>query len=162
MAKRQEKKKGHEQKVDHRVTKEKLKIFLDTLSECGSIRRGSAASGISRKTLYKKREREPLFAADWDKAAAIGVEGLEDEARRRAFEGWEEPVYHKGEVCGTVRKYSDTLLIVLLKGHKPEKYRENSKVALTGADEGPLRTEIIFSDALQALIDKATGRENAG
>ena len=32
----------------------------------------------------------------------------------------------------TVRKYSDTLAIFLLKAHNPDKYRENSKVELTG------------------------------
>ncbi|NYT44590.1 terminase [Alcaligenaceae bacterium] len=31
-----------------------------------------------------------------------------------------------------VRKYSDTLAIFLLKAHDPDKYRENSKVELTG------------------------------
>lgn len=31
-----------------------------------------------------------------------------------------------------VRKYSDTLAIFLLKAHNPEKYRENSKVELSG------------------------------
>lgn len=31
-----------------------------------------------------------------------------------------------------VRKYSDTLAIFLLKAHNPDKYRENSKVELTG------------------------------
>ena len=33
---------------------------------------------------------------------------------------------------GTVRKFSDTLLIVLLKAHKPEKYRENIKMDVSG------------------------------
>jgi hypothetical protein len=60
----------------------------------------------------------------------LGVAALEDEARRRAYEGWEEPVWHKGVNCGTVRKFSDTLLIVLLKAHMPEKYRENIKIDL--------------------------------
>lgn len=32
----------------------------------------------------------------------------------------------------TVRKYSDTLAIFLLKAHNPDKYRENSKVELSG------------------------------
>lgn len=45
-----------------------------------------------------------------------------------------EPVLDE---CGehkvaAVRKYSDTLAIFLLKAHAPEKYRENSKIELTG------------------------------
>ena len=34
----------------------------------------------------------------------------------------------KGQAGGTVREYSDTLLIFLLKGMKPEKYRERYQV----------------------------------
>jgi hypothetical protein len=33
-------------------------------------------------------------------------------------------VFYQGQMCATVRKYSDTLLIFLLKGRKPERYRE--------------------------------------
>lgn len=81
-------------------------------------------------TAYRWREVDPQFAADWDKAKAIGLEALEDEATRRAFEGTSKPVFHLGTVCGTIREYSDTLTIFLLKGGKPEKFRENSSVAM--------------------------------
>ena len=53
---------------------------------------------------------------------------LEPEAIRRAVEGVEKPVYQGGELVGYVREYSDTLLIFLLKGGKPHKYRENIKI----------------------------------
>jgi hypothetical protein len=33
-------------------------------------------------------------------------------------------VFYQGIQTATVRKYSDTLLIFLLKGRKPERYRE--------------------------------------
>jgi len=62
----------------------------------------------------------------------LGLTVLEDEMHRRAIEGTEEPVFHQGEQCGTVRKYSDTLAIFLAKAHDPEKYRENSKIELAG------------------------------
>ena len=37
-----------------------------------------------------------------------------------------KPVFHKGEQCGVVREYSDTLMIFLLKARDPAKYRENA------------------------------------
>jgi len=37
-------------------------------------------------------------------------------------------VFHQGKVCGGIRKYSDTLLIFLLKAAYPEKYRERVDV----------------------------------
>lgn len=55
----------------------------------------------------------------------MGADALEDEARRRAM-GVAEDVYDgKGNVVGTRMRYSDLLLMFLLKGLKPEKYREN-------------------------------------
>jgi hypothetical protein len=55
-----------------------------------------------------------------------GTAALEDEAVRRAYHGVEEPVFYKGVQCGTVTKYSDKLLIMLLKARNPAKYREGS------------------------------------
>ena len=45
-------------------------------------------------------------------------------------------MYYQGEVCGTVRKYSDTLLIFLLKGQMKERYGD--RVAHTGDNGGPM------------------------
>ena len=53
-------------------------------------------------------------------------------------DGVEEPVYHQGVCIDTIHKYSDTLLIFLLKGHAPAKYRENHRVEHTGDGGGPL------------------------
>jgi hypothetical protein len=40
------------------------------------------------------REQDAGFRAEWDSAAEEGTDRLVDEARRRAFEGWLEPVFH--------------------------------------------------------------------
>jgi hypothetical protein len=45
------------------------------------------------------------------------------EIRRRAIEGWNDPVYQMGQRVGSVRKYSDVLLIFLAKRLMPE-YRD--------------------------------------
>lgn len=47
---------------------------------------------------------------------------LEAEARRRGVEGVEEPILFQSKVVTTVRKYSDVLLIFLLKGLRPRRY----------------------------------------
>ena len=43
---------------------------------------------------------------------------------RRALEGGEEPVFYQGKIVGSVRKYSDTLLMFMLKARRPERYRD--------------------------------------
>lgn len=62
---------------------------------------------MTRKSAYEHRQNDPAFAADWNNAIEEGIEGLEAEAISRA------------------RRMSDTLMIFMLKAHKPEKYREN-------------------------------------
>lgn len=132
-------------------------VFLEALSTYGNISRAAEKSGLDRAGLYVKRRNDNAFSAEWDKAMEIGVEAIEDEAKRRAFEGWEEPVWYRGDLCGTVRKFSDTLLIVLLKAHKPEKYRENSKVELSGKDGTPIEVEHSASPAIEDFIRRLQG-----
>ncbi len=115
------------------------KGFLAALSESGNVRLACEAAGIGRTVVYDLRAADPTFADDWESAQDEAADLLEEEARRRAHDGWEEPVFGSlgnnrgsGEI-GTVRKYSDTLLIFLLKGAKPEKYRERNQTEHTGA-----------------------------
>jgi hypothetical protein len=55
----------------------------------------------------------------------MAAEALEAEAIRRGFEGVEEPVgWYKGQPGGYITRYSDTLLIFLLKGALPNKYKD--------------------------------------
>lgn len=115
-----------------KLTPEKLTAFTAVLAETCNVGKACAAIGISRYTAYEWRKKMPDFAEAWEEAMKAGLTGLEDEAHRRAFEGTEEPVFQQGMEIGSVRKYSDTLAIFLLKAHAPDKYRENSKVELAG------------------------------
>jgi len=55
----------------------------------------------------------------------MGIDSWEDEAARRAFEGFERPIFQQGLHVGSERQFSDTLATLLLKAAKPEKYRED-------------------------------------
>lgn len=58
-----------------------------------------------------------------------------------------------------VRKYSDTLAIFLLKAHDPAKYRENTRMELTGANGGPLQiSETERAARLAAIVAAAQQR----
>ncbi len=117
----------------------KRQKFLEALAECGNVTSAAKAACITPRRLYQVRAKDEAFAAEWDECAELGTQALEDEARRRAYEGVEEPVTSVRGIVhnddGTplmVRKYSDTLLIFLLKGARPQKYRERSDVHLSG------------------------------
>lgn len=105
----------------------------------------------------------PEFAEAWDAAKRIGVSALEDEAHRRAFEGVDKPVFYKGDECGSIREYSDLLAVFLLKAHDPAKYRENSKLELSGPDNGPVQLDDGQAAArLAKLLGMAQARKEAG
>ena len=57
---------------------------------------GALHAGVLRGA-YKWRTGDPEFAAAWEKAYQAGTDVFEDEARRRAVEGVERPVFQAGE-----------------------------------------------------------------
>lgn len=100
-------------------------LFLEGLRKCGTVRAACEAAGVNRSTAYRRRMADPEFAREWDDALEDGIDALEEEARRRAVEGVLRPVYHGGKEVGAVREYSDILLIFLLKGARPWRFRDN-------------------------------------
>ena len=75
------------------------------------------------------RKEDPVFAAAWDEAEEKAADVLEAEARRRAVLGVPKPL---GKVVRdddgqpiAIRRYSDTLLLALLRAHRPPR-RERS------------------------------------
>lgn len=107
------------------LSPERIKIFLDVLAEGCNVTRAAAAAGVGRQTAYDRRKRDQAFAQAWREAIALGVTALEDEAIRRGFEGYDEPVLNaEGVAVGSRRVYSDRLAILMLRGLAPDRYRE--------------------------------------
>lgn len=97
--------------------------FLAAFRHCGRVDKAAEAAGITRQAHYLWL-KDPEYVFRYEEAQTEAVQLLEDEAIRRAVQGVEEPVYHGGKIVGSKLSYSDTLLIFLLKGAKPEKYRD--------------------------------------
>lgn len=104
-------------------------LFLAALADVGNVCRACEVSGVGRSTVYEWRA-DPEFEAQFKLAMEEATERLELEARRRAYKGTEKPVYQGGKLVGHVREYSDTLLIFLLKGANPDKYRERTSITV--------------------------------
>lgn len=115
--------------------------FLDALRSTCNVRLSASSAGIDRDTAYKRRRRDPSFAAAWDAAEQDAIDVLEAEARRRAL------------------SVSDTLLMFLLRAHRPALYRDNARLELTGAAGGPIQTQVLTGmgdhekAALRKVID---------
>lgn len=98
------------EKVTPKKADEWRPVFLSTLRNTGNVRAACQATGITRKTAYQHRNQAPEFAAAWDEALEDAIDALEAVAINRA------------------RTSSDTLLIFLLKAHRPGLYRDTSRV----------------------------------
>lgn len=112
--------------------------FLKELVKRANVSSSAKAAGVDRGTPYRWRESDPEFAEAWDAAVEVAVDALEAEAWRRAATGVLEPVFQKGEQVGHIRRYSDTLMITLLKGHRREKYSDKQQHEHSGPGGEPL------------------------
>jgi hypothetical protein len=85
----------------------KRKRFLEFLCAGEPVTRAAAGAGVGRRTVYDWRKADAEFAQAWDEAWEQGTDLLEEVALERAVNG------------------SDLLLIFLLKGRRPQRYRDN-------------------------------------
>ncbi len=122
--------------------------FIESFRASGIVRLAASSAGIDRDTVYKRRWRDPGFAADWAQAREDAIDVLEAEARRRALSG------------------SDTILMFLLRANRPAMYRDNARLEVTGAAGGPIVTTQVLAGmgdhekaALRRVIDEVLAEE---
>lgn len=124
----------------------KKRAFLVAYCEYPSITKACKIAGISNVTFYAWLKKDADFKAAYEQAYQIGGDKIEDVAKHRAIKGRREQVFgnlgeNKGTgVVGYRRVVSDSLMALILKAHKPEKYRERTEH--TGPAGGPLKVEI--------------------
>lgn len=94
--------------------------YLEILALTGRIGEAARAAGACMEVFRLLRLNDEKFKELHEEALQDYRDRLEAEAHRRAVEGWEEPVYQKGELVGYVTKHSDKMLELLLKRHIPE------------------------------------------
>jgi hypothetical protein len=136
----------------NRTRKKGPNLFLRSLASTGNVGLSCKAAGIARSTAYEWRKDEE-FAKGWESALEEASDVLEAEARRRGAEGVEEPVFYQGEDVGTVRKYSDVLLIFLLKSANRRRFDPDGYVKLSVHEDLDAKLK-----ALVARMDEHSAR----
>ncbi len=109
-----------------RLTKKLQERFLKKLADTGSVSTAASVAGTSRTRVYELRKADPTFASAWQDAEEIAIDRLQDEARRRALKGVPELLVSAGKLVRddkdkpiTVRRYSNSLLLGLIRAHRP-------------------------------------------
>ena len=97
--------------------------FLAVLRESCNVSAAARAAQVDRRTPYSWRDADPEFAELWTQAEEEAVDTLEQVAWDRAT------------------STSDRMLEILLKGHRPQKYKDRVETQHTGKDGVSLADE---------------------
>ena len=167
-------------KAVRHAKKRKLLVYISTTA---NILRACELAGVHRDSHYAWLDSDPLYQAAFSVAMDRGIDALEAEATRRAFDGVVKPVYNNGKravdvkvddkgqvvlkdgkpiaIPATIREYSDGLAMFLLKGRRPERYRERISMDSRFVDQQGKDRPFLLSDA-DRLIAEADAEEAAG
>lgn len=145
MARKAKEKPEQTEQTQDEILHAKKRAFLAAYEQCGNITQASKAVGISRQTHYDWMRDDDDYKKAFADAEEAAGDALEAEARKRALAG------------------SDTLLIFLLKGHKPEKYKERVAADLSGGLNNTTTDLTKMSpDERRARIDELNRKRGVG
>lgn len=101
--------------------------FLDVYTETCSVSAGVKAAKVAHSTIYYWLNND-AYRQCYAVAKQIVADKLEDALADRAIKGREEAIYYKGEFVANKYVPSDLASIFMLKGLRPDKYRERQTV----------------------------------
>jgi hypothetical protein len=116
------------------------KAFIAAFKTAASITEAAKAIGVDRAAHYDWLRDVAGYKEAFEAAKEEAAQTLEDEAVRRAMKGTTEAIYYQGKAVGARRVYSDALMMFLLRGMRPEKYRQGFEIS--GPNGGALETAL--------------------
>ena len=141
------------------------KAFLAAYAETGNITRAAKAAKIHRNCHHNNWIKDPAYAEAFAHAKGEASDSLEEEARRRAVKGLRKYKFHSQSGKPLLHPdtgepyfehdYSDTLLIFLLKGARPEVYRERYSHEHHGPEGGEIQTSLTIQYVKTPKADEA-------
>lgn len=148
--------KGAPKRTDWQAT------FLEAFKDSGLVSEACRVSKVSRTTAYTERQRNEAFALAWADIEEETTEEMEREAIRRGSKGFDRPVFQGGKQVGTITEYSDALLQFMLRGRRPEKYRDHHTVEHKGEVTRRVKLDLakLTDDQLEALEGIAQALED--
>jgi hypothetical protein len=139
------------------ATVRRQRAFLAAFVNNGAVVHAARAARVSRSVVYHWRRTDESFERRFQEALEDAAEVIEAEARRRAVDGWQEEVYQQGRLVGTVTRYSNTLLALLLRCRRPEIYGNRAAAKTPSTPTVPLIDPKMSTDA--ELIERITAAQ---
>lgn len=127
--------------LQQRQKQARQSAFLEAFALVGNLSDAATAAQVDRSQHYRWLD-EPgdpdvpgsSYADRFREATEIAADRLERAAVARAVNGVKRTVYYQGKAVGEETHYSDTLLMFLLNGRRPEVYKRERIVAGAGFD----------------------------
>jgi len=144
----------------------KVRAFLAAIRLCPNVTMAARAVGIPRDLHYGRYRRDAAYRKAFDDAWELGIQSIEDAVVERMMEGVPEPIVYKGRICYErdekgelmydeegkpirliMQRYSVERERLILRGLRPERYKDSAEV--TGLGGKPLleKLEVVFRSA---------------
>jgi hypothetical protein len=108
----------------------KKRRLLVAYVEDGTLRGAARLAGIDWRMHYNWIDADPQYAEAFQQAKTMAADRGEDIVYERAFAGYDKPVTYEGQITATYKQPSDLLAMFWLKGARPDKYREDSRLQI--------------------------------
>lgn len=131
----------------HNVNSPIQQRFLNAYILCGRISEAARKSKINYTTHHYWMHNDEAYQEAFQRARDMAGDIVEDEAMRRAVDGWEEPVFYQGQQVGVIVRYDGVLLAKLLAGFKPGVYHTKVDITTAGKALG-----VFFSEEAKDAI----------
>lgn len=136
--------------------------FISALSVTGVVQEACRNLKLNDKVAYLERQKDPEFRAAWDKAVKDAFVVFENEARRRAFLGYDRPVYQQGMLVGHTREHSDVLAQMMLRAGKPDEYNPKTQTTIEHAGAVGLKINQLSDEDLNKELNAALRHVTGG
>jgi hypothetical protein len=145
---------------DLKLSPNQICFLYCLIATCGHMKHAAQAARISKAThnwWMHSADNKDDYATAYARVKPMAAQALLDHAIDRATNGTQKPIFYKGELVGYENQYSDTLMVLLLKGEYPEKYRERSETQISNKPGEVMKLdpgrETLTDQKLAALLD---------
>lgn len=91
--------------------------FLVNYMQHGVLSTTARKSSVHMQSHREWLETSSAYREAFEKCHNAFIDKLREAAYSRAVDGWQEPVFFRGEQCGEITKFDNTLLMRLLESH---------------------------------------------
>jgi hypothetical protein len=136
------------------ICPETITAFLAVVAVSGRPTQAASKLQMNYMKLRELYKDDDVFRERWDLSMKAAFEHQEDEVRRRAFDGYQRPIYQMGKLVGHETVYSDALAMTMLKAGKPDTYNPKTVQTIEHAGHVGVTVAQMTDEELNEAINR--------